>query len=304
MKTTLIAPAYNEEEALPKTIDEYIEFVDEIVIVNDGSRDGTDRIAREYEKKYPKIKYIKHEQNQGKPAALRTGVKNATGDIIVFTDSDCTYPARYIPSFVRAIENGSDMVLGARIFNSSNIRALNRFGNRVFSMLITYFCYTGIRDAQTGFRAMRKSIFNELDVDARNLEYETKMTMRAAKLGYTVIEIPIEYRKRVGMSKLHPFRDGYHMLNSIPTIIWEESTPLLRSVILINLVLFSIGILFGLYSLYERISFGVLSHEFYPLLSVVFILVAIQLMSFTLIMEYIINKLNKIEDMFKKTKYV
>ncbi len=300
MKTSLVVPAYNEEEALPITIDEYLGYVDEIIIVNDGSRDKTEKIAMDYAGKNGNIKYVKHNTNQGKPEALRTGVKHATGDILIFTDADCTYPARYIPDFIKKIDSGTDMVLGSRVFNNTNIPRFNRIGNRIFSLLITYFCYTRIIDAQTGFRAMRKDIFPELDVNARNLEYETKMTMRAAKHGYHVVEVPIEYRKRVGNSKLNPIKDGFYMLKSIPAIIWSESTLLLKSVILINIILFCIGFVFGMYSLYEKLSVGVLSHEFYPLISVVFILAAMQLMSFSLIMEFIVNKLNKLEDLIKK----
>ncbi|BAI60311.1 putative glycosyltransferase [Methanocella paludicola SANAE] len=300
MKTTLVVPAYNEEEALPKTFEEYMEYVDEIIIVNDGSQDNTDGIARDYASKNDKIKYIKHDTNRGKPEALKTGVEHSTGDILIFTDADCTYPARYIPEFVKRINMGADMVLGARVFNTTNIPRFNRIGNIIFSLLITYFCYTRIMDAQTGYRAMRTSIFPELDVTAKNLEYETKMTMRAAKLGYSVVEVPIEYRKRVGKSKLNPFRDGFRMLNSIPSTIWQESTFILKSVILINILLFCLGLLFGLYSIYEKLAVGVLSHEYYPLLAVVLILTAMQLMSFSLIMEFIVNKLNKIEDLVKK----
>ncbi|MCD1294175.1 glycosyltransferase family 2 protein [Methanocella sp. CWC-04] len=300
MKTTLILPAYNEEEALPKTLEEYFDYADEIIIVNDGSKDNTDRLASEYASKFEKVKYIKHEVNRGKPEALRTGVKNSTGDILIFTDTDCTYPARYIPEAIKEIENGADMVLGARIFNDQNVPKLNRLGNRIFSMLITYFCYSMILDAQTGFRVMRKSIFPRLDVNARNLEYETKMTMRAAKLGYDVVEIPIEYRQRVGRSKLNPFKDGYNMLKSIPSIIWKESTLLLKSVLVVNAVLFSIGLLFGAFSLYQKLTIGVVTHEYYPLIAVIFILVAMQLMSFSLIMDFIVNKLNMIEKKIRK----
>lgn len=299
MKTSLILPAYNEEKALPLTLDEYINFVDEIVVVNDGSKDNTHQIALQYSNKYNKIKYIQHEVNRGKPEALKTGVKNASGDIIIFTDADCTYPAKYIPEFLTKINKGADMVIGARIFNNNNIPFLNKVGNKIFSSLITYLTYTKIKDGQTGYRAMKRDIFQELDVEARSLEYETKMTIRAAKLGYNVQEISIEYRERVGKSKLNPFKDGFLMLKSIPTIIWEESTPLLKSVILVNLILFGIGMLFGFYSLYDKIVNITLTHDYYPLLAVVFILAAMQLMSFSLIMEFITNKLNKIDETIK-----
>ncbi len=293
-------PAYNEEEALPLTVEEYIGYVDEVIIVNDGSKDGTDRIAKECAAKYGKVKYIKHDTNKGKPEALRTGIRNATGNIVIWTDVDCTYPAKYIPVFIEKINKGTDLVLGSRIYNRSNMPLFNVVGNTIFSGLMTYFCYTKIVDAQTGYRAMRKELFPILDVKAINLEHESKMTMRAAKLGYKIAEVPVEYRKRVGRSKLNPLKDGYQMLKNIPSIVWGESTLLLKSVIVVNLILFAIGLGFGLFSVYLKLTTGGLSHEYYPLLAVVFVLVAIQLMSFALIMEFIVNKLNKIEDMLWK----
>ena len=79
-----------------------------------------------------------HEVNQGKVAALRTGVLQASGDIIIFTDADNTYPARYVPQLVQEIEKGADLVLGARIQARENIPAFNRLGNNIFSFLATY----------------------------------------------------------------------------------------------------------------------------------------------------------------------
>jgi glycosyltransferase involved in cell wall biosynthesis len=300
MKTSLILPAYNEEEALAATLDEYLGYVDEAVVVDDGSKDGTGRVAAAYAANNPRVKYVRHEVNKGKPEALRTGVANATGDILVFTDADCTYPASYVPEFAGLIQGGADIVLGARMFNSDNIRWLNRIGNSIFSALITYFCYTNIKDAQTGFRAMRKDIFPQLDVRAHGLEYETKMTMRAAKLGYDIAEVPIEYRKRVGKSKLNPVKDGYNMLRSIPSIVWGESTMLFKSLLFINALLLVVGLAFGIYSIYDRLAHGVLVHQYYPLIAVIFVLAAFQLMSFSLIMDFIVNKLNKIDEKLKR----
>lgn len=209
MKISVIIPAYNEEQALKPVVDEYLPYADEIIIVDDGSSDSTYEIAKTLLNE--KVQVLQHEKNQGKVAALRTGVEHATGDIIIFTDADCTYPARYIPEFINKLEHGVDLVLGSRQINRENIPLFNRLGNFFFSSLAAYISGKTIVDSQTGFRAFRKEMFEKFDVEARSLEFETKMTVRAAKLGYKIAEIPIEYRARVGTSKLHPIRDGLKM---------------------------------------------------------------------------------------------
>ena len=122
MKTSLIIPAYNEEKGLPLVIEEYSDKVDEIIVVDDGSTDRTFEVAKKHANK--KVRLYKHETNKGKVDALRTGVEHATGEIIIFTDADYTYPAKYIPDFLKEIEGGADLVLGARF---ENIKKTCRF---------------------------------------------------------------------------------------------------------------------------------------------------------------------------------
>ncbi len=206
LKISVIIPAYNEEQALKSVVDEYLPYANEIIIVDDGSSDTTYKIAESLQN--DRVRVFRHKNNLGKVSALRTGVEHATGDIVIFTDADCTYPARYIPEFVDKIEHGFDLVLGSRQINRENIPLFNRLGNFIFSSLAAYISGKTIVDSQTGFRAFRKEMFEKFDVEAKSLEFETKMTVRAAKLGYKIVEIPIEYRARVGTSKLHPIRDG------------------------------------------------------------------------------------------------
>jgi dolichol-phosphate hexosyltransferase len=143
---------------------------------------------------------------------------------------------------------------------------------------------------------MRKSIFNKVDVKARSLEFETKMTMRAAKLGYKIRNVQIDYRVRVGTSKQKPLTDGYRMLKAIPTIFWEDSSTVLKVSIIINFALILVGSFFGIITLYDRIVHGDILHYYYPLITVLTIILAIQLISFTLLIDYVTNKLNRIED--------
>ncbi|PKL59636.1 MAG: glycosyltransferase family 2 protein, partial [Methanomicrobiales archaeon HGW-Methanomicrobiales-4] len=173
MRVSLVVPAFNEAKAIGPVIEEYSPYVDEMFVVDDGSSDETFEIASRYSDE--KITVLRHDKNQGKVGALMTGVRHATGDVIVFTDADCTYPARYIPDFIRELGLGADLVLGSRVIESHNIPLFNRVGNVIFSTLATYISGKNITDGQTGFRAFKRSMFDSLHVVAKSLEFETKM---------------------------------------------------------------------------------------------------------------------------------
>ncbi|MDD1687204.1 glycosyltransferase family 2 protein [Methanoregula sp.] len=294
LKISLVIPAYNEEKAIKPVVEEYAPYVDEIIIVDDGSTDSSFTIAKTLQDE--KTHVFRHEKNQGKVAALRTGVEHTTGDVVIFTDADCTYPARYIPEFVRKIECGYDLILGSRIINRENIPLFNRLGNFIFSSLAAYISGKTIVDSQTGFRAFRREMFERFDVEAKSLEFETKMTVRAAKLGYKIIEIPIEYRERVGTSKLHPIRDGFKMFFGLLAIAWNDTSPLGKMIMFPSFIFIIIGLGFGSVALYERLTVYHLVNEYYPLISVFAILLAIQLISIGLIVDFLTKKLDRIEE--------
>jgi dolichol-phosphate hexosyltransferase len=297
MKISLIIPAFNEERALKPVVEEYSPYIDEIIIVDDGSNDSTNKIAKTLQNE--KIRVFQHEKNLGKVAALRTGVGHATGDLIIFTDADCTYPARYIPDFVEKIEQGFDLVLGSRQINPENIPLFNRIGNFIFSSIAAYISGKTLVDSQTGFRAFRKEMFPKFDVEAKSLEFETKMTVRAAKLGYNIVEIPIEYRARVGISKLHPIRDGLKMFFGLLAVAWNDTSPLGKMIMFPSFIFLLIGLGFGLIALYERLTVYYLENAYYPLIAVFSILLAIQLISIGLIVDYLTKKLDRIEEKLK-----
>jgi len=294
MTISLIIPAFNEEKALKPVVEEYSPYVDEIIIIDDGSSDSTYGIASTLQNE--RVKVFRHEKNRGKVAALRTGVEHASGDIVIFTDADCTYPARYIPQFVDKIEHGFDLILGSRQIHCENIPFFNRFGNFIFSSLAAYISGKTIVDSQTGFRAFRREMFELFDVEAKSLEFETKMTVRAAKLGYKIVEIPIEYRERVGTSKLHPIRDGFKMFFGLLAIAWNDTSPLGKMIMFPSFILIIIGLGFGTIALYERLTVYYLENAYYPLIAVFSILLAIQLMSIGLIVDFLTKKLDRIEE--------
>jgi len=294
MSVSVVIPAFNEERALRPVVEECEPYADEIIIVDDGSSDSTGRIAESLVS--DKVKLFRHEKNRGKVAALRTGVSHSSGDIVVFTDADCTYPARYIPDFLDKITSGYDLVLGSRQIRRENIPIFNRLGNFIFSSLAAYISGKTIVDSQTGFRAFRREMFAKFDVEAKSLEFETKMTVRAAKLGYKIAEVPIEYRERVGTSKLHPVRDGFKMFFGLLAVAWNETSPLGKMIMGPSFIFIGIGLGFGSVALYQRLTVYYLVNEYYPLVAVFAILLAIQLISIGLVVDYLTKKLDRIEE--------
>lgn len=300
-KISVIVPAFNEQEGIAKTVKEAIQFADEVVVVDDGSSDNTLGIAKKLARESRKVKVIRHEKNSGKVQALRTGVKNATGSIIVFTDADFTYPAFEIPKMVQAIKNGAFLVIGSRFKGGvKNMPRLNAFGNCILSFITSYVCCIEITDGQSGFRAFRKKDFEELNVKAKSLEFETKMTVKAAKAGHKVVEIPIDYRSRAGKSKLNPVKDGFKMLFALLRIAVKESSTISKAIIAPSIILLLVAAYVGIEAMNDIVTHyprgEMLVHPYYPLLTIFLIIIAVQLISFAFLIDYFSKKLNRIEE--------
>ena len=303
MRVSLVVPAYNEELAIKKVVDEALGYVDEIIVVDDGSKDSTAKIVNTNFADNTKVKLIRHDTNQGKSAALRTGIKHSKGEIIIFTDADYTYPASAFPEMIQKLKEGADLVLGNRFKSNMTMPALNKLGNTIFSLIATYITCVNINDGQTGLRAFRRDMFDDLDVNAKNLEYETKMTVKAAKLGYKIDEVPIEYRPRIGQSKLSPFKDGLKMLSSLVSIAFSETSLLAKTIMLPSLLFVIAGLVTGISSWIEYINLGAPKHPYYPLITVFAFLIAVQLFSLGLLTDNLTKKLSRIEErMIKKIK--
>lgn len=296
LQFTVVMPAYNEEEGIAKVIDEIKEYADKLIVVDDGSNDRTRELAEGCAKKHAGVTVISHQKNRGKVAAILTGIRQAKTEVVVLIDADHTYPAKHIPILVRRIEEGSDLVLGNRFSDGlKNIPAFNRIGNGLFSFLISFASGQEIADGQTGFRAFRKSMLDDLDIRSNGLEFETEMTIKAAINGYKVEEVPIEYRKRIGKSKLNPFKDGYRMLTAIIRSGYAQMSIISKGFALPGLFIVLVGILFMLVSISEYLASGTLSHGYYPLIFVFFALAGTQLITLAVFSDVQQKKLSRIE---------
>jgi glycosyltransferase involved in cell wall biosynthesis len=185
----------------------------EILVVDDGSRDRTAAIAATF----PFVRLVRHVQNQGYGAAIKTGFSHARGQLLAFLDADGTYPPESLPSLCReALGQQADVVVGSRRSGAeSHMPPVRRLGNFVWSSIVSVVGNQRVADPASGMRVMRRSALSQLYPLPDGLNFTPVMSTRAVHEGLKVVEVPIAYRERVGRSKLSVVRDGTRFLTAI-----------------------------------------------------------------------------------------
>ncbi len=195
MKVSIVIPVYNVGNKIRYVIENIPEIDDyEVIIGNDGSTDElTLKTLQELTKQYKdKVQVINHERNCGKGCAMRTGVQNSTGDIIVFIDGDGQHNPKEIPKLIEPILNNEvDFVIGSReIIKEGKRPLIRKLSNFLSSFIIRLFYGVNIKDSQSGFRAIRRKYIREIDNDRYSVE--TEMLLKAIKCGARIKEVPVE----------------------------------------------------------------------------------------------------------------
>lgn len=201
-KISVILPCLNEAATLPGLIEAIeAQYPDaEIIVVDDGSSPPVPPAGS--------ARIIRHPKTIGNGAAVKTGARNATGDYLVFMDSDGQHDPSDIPRLLEAFEEGYDMVVGAR-HTSTHASSARRFANFTFNKLATLMTGFYIEDLTSGFRAARATPFrNFLYLLPNGFSYPTTSTMAFFRCGYSVHYVPIRASKREGTSKIKILRDG------------------------------------------------------------------------------------------------
>lgn len=204
-KLSIIIPAFNEI----KTIEEIIRRVKkvslplglgaEIVVVDDGSNDGT----REILKTIPNIRYIFHEKNLGKGGAVKTGFKAATGDMLIIQDADMEYdPNDYLAVIQPILDGRTEVTNGVRIENrlrESNrisVGVLGWLGNQVITFTINWLYWNNAGEYEGCYKAFTKKLVDQIEVKTNNFDYDNELICKILKRGYKTIDVPIHYYPR------------------------------------------------------------------------------------------------------------
>ncbi len=236
---TIIIPAYNEGDAINRVIDKARQLRPraEILVVDDGSLDNTSEVARQ-----AGARVIRHPYNKGNGAAVKTGLRNATGEVVLLLDADGQHPPEDIER-VLAPMGEYDLVVGARTRDSESAW-LRDLGNGIFNRLATYLSGRKIPDLTSGFRAMKRDHIMEFIHLLPNLySYPTTSTLAFIKAGYNVQFVPIRARKGTGRSNTKIVRDGVRAVVIILRMITHFAP--MKIFLPVSIALFLLGVVYG-----------------------------------------------------------
>ncbi len=199
MNVSVIMPVFNEIATI-ETILERVKktgIVQEIVVVDDGSTDGTRDFLRNLSDDM--VRVVFHERNSGKGAAVRTGINNASGEVIIIQDADLEYDPRDYPELLRPIEEGiTSVVYGSRFLGGAR-RSLyfwNMVANKLLTFLTNILYNNILSDMETGYKVFRKQVVEGIPLHSKRFEFEPEFTAKILKRGIHIYEVPIRFNPR------------------------------------------------------------------------------------------------------------
>ena len=223
MKISVIIPVYNEALTIKEIIFrvQNVDLEKEIIVVDDHSTDGTSAQLKDINEQYENIQILTHDRNRGKGAALRTGFAAAGGDIIIIQDADLEYdPQEYKVLLGPILDGRADVVYGSRFLGGPH-RVLffwHFVGNKLLTLLADVFSNLNLSDMETCYKVFKKNVLNEIKLRSNRFGFDPEFTMKVAKKGFRVYEVPISYSGRTyEEGKKIVWKDG---LKAIFAILW------------------------------------------------------------------------------------
>ena len=221
MKLSVVIPVYNEVNTLESLVHK-VDGVDvgmdkEIVLVDDCSQDGTRDVLKSLETRYPDWKFVYHERNQGKGAALRSGFKAATGDLVIIQDADLEYDPVEYPNLVRPILQGhADVVYGSRFLGGGAHRVVyywHYIGNRFLTTLSNMMTNINLTDMEVCYKVFKKEVLDGVEIKENRFGFEPEITAKVARGKWVIYEVPISYYGRgYEEGKKITWKDGFRAI--------------------------------------------------------------------------------------------
>jgi len=200
MNLSVVIPVYNEEKNVGEIIKrvQAVKLAKEIIVVDDGSKDGTREILRKLNGK-KNVRVILHERNQGKGAAVVAGLKATKGDIVLIQDADLEYDPRDYPILLRPIEEGvADVVYGSRFLGGSHRVTMfwHMVANRLLTFMTNILYNTILTDMETGYKVFRREVIEGMTIRAKRFDFEPEFTAKVLKRNHRIFEVAISFNPR------------------------------------------------------------------------------------------------------------
>lgn len=219
---SVIVPVFNEEATIAQVLKTVLEqpLVQEVVVVDDASQDNTWNALQPIAQKESRVKLFRHEVNQGKGAALRTGFSKATAPLVIVQDADLEYDPVEYPILCRPILVGkADVVFGSRFAGSGAHRVLyywHSVGNNILTTLSNMATDLNLTDMETGYKVFRREVIQQIKIEEDRFGFEPEITAKVAKLKVRIYEVPISYYGRTyAEGKKIGWKDGFSALRCI-----------------------------------------------------------------------------------------
>ncbi len=232
---TIVIPAYNEERRLPATLSAVLAHLSrrewrfaEVVVVDDGSTDGTVGVVEEFCRAHPAVRLLKNPGNRGKGFSVRHGMLEAKGDWVLFSDADLSAPIEELDKlFEAAEEQGAAVAIGSRAMDRSLIKVHQSFfresAGRVFNLLMQLLTGLRLRDTQCGFKLFEaraaREVFRRQQLE--RFGFDAEVLFIARHLGYRTVEVPVRWSHSEG-TKVSMFRDSLNMFLDLLRIRWNQ----------------------------------------------------------------------------------
>jgi glycosyltransferase involved in cell wall biosynthesis len=232
---SIVIPAYNESTRLGATLEKVLAYIRaqgwnaEVIVVNDGSRDGTAEIVRTFAAKDPALRLVENPGNRGKGYSVRNGMLHARGRIVLFSDADLSSPIEEASHLLQALEAGADIAIGSRWLRAetqTQRQPLYRqiFG-RIFNLLLRLTLGLQFKDTQCGFKAFKQPAVQAI-FPLQKIErwgFDPEILFLARKFGFRMQEVPVAWGHSGG-TRIHPLIDGSRMFMEMLHIRWNDQT--------------------------------------------------------------------------------